>query len=224
MKKRYYYCYGWLLPLLLCLLTACGDDNDYHYPSVKLEFLTAFSGADGSLQSVLTDEGETLPVLEDKTGTRIKADTLVRIISNYAREATADGAFGARLYALGNVFSVLPKAADRFEEGIKQDPVEVSSIWMGRDYLNMLLDIREDGEHKLHFVEEQVVSDAAGHCDVSLTLYHEAAEKVASYSRRAYASVPLRQYAAEGVKKVSLHFSVYTYAGEVRTYDFEYAF
>lgn len=40
MKK---YCDWWLLPLLVCLLTGCGDD-DYHYPSVKLEFLTAFSG------------------------------------------------------------------------------------------------------------------------------------------------------------------------------------
>ena len=52
MKK---YCDWWLLPLLACLLTGCGDD-DYHYPSVKLEFLTAFSGADGYLRSVVTDD------------------------------------------------------------------------------------------------------------------------------------------------------------------------
>lgn len=50
MKK---YCDWWLLPLLACLLTGCGDD-DYHYPSVKLEFLTAFSGADGYLQLFLS--------------------------------------------------------------------------------------------------------------------------------------------------------------------------
>ena len=48
------YCGWWLLPLLACLLTGCGDD-DYHYPSVKREFLTAFWGADGYLQSVVTD-------------------------------------------------------------------------------------------------------------------------------------------------------------------------
>ena len=35
--------YYWLLfTLLVSLLTSCGDD-DYHYPSVKLEFMTAFS-------------------------------------------------------------------------------------------------------------------------------------------------------------------------------------
>ena len=77
------YCDWWLLPLLACLLTGCGDD-DYHYPSVKLEFLTAFSGAAGYLQSVVTDEGETLPVVEDKTKTNIEANASVRVISNYA--------------------------------------------------------------------------------------------------------------------------------------------
>ena len=74
MKK---YCDWWLLPLLACLLAGCGDD-DYHYPSVKLEFLTAFSGADGYLRSVVTDEGETLPVVEDKTKTKIEANASVR--------------------------------------------------------------------------------------------------------------------------------------------------
>ena len=94
MKK---YCDWWLLPLLACLLTGCGDD-DYHYPSVKLEFLTAFSGADGYLQSVVTDEGETLPVVEDKTKTNIEANASVRVISNYASEVTADGTAGAVLF------------------------------------------------------------------------------------------------------------------------------
>ena len=87
MKK---YCYWWILLLQVCLLAGCGDD-DYHYPSVKLEFLTAFAGPDGYLQSVVTDEGETLPVVEDKTKTKIEANASVRIISNYASEMTADG-------------------------------------------------------------------------------------------------------------------------------------
>ena len=82
--------------MLACLLAGCGDD-DYHYPSVKLEFLTAFSGADGYLRSVVTDEGETLPVVEDKTKTNIEANASVRVISNYASEVTADGTAGAVL-------------------------------------------------------------------------------------------------------------------------------
>ena len=31
----------WFLPVLVFMLVSCGDDDDYHYPSVKLDFLTA---------------------------------------------------------------------------------------------------------------------------------------------------------------------------------------
>lgn len=215
-------CYGWILPLLLCLMSAC-DDDKYHYPSVKLEFMTAFAGADGSLRSVLTDEGENLSVVEDRTNTRIDANASARIISNYALERAADGGPGARLYALSQVISGLPRTADKFEEGVKTDPLDVLSIWMGLDYLNMTLEVKEGGKHTLDFVEDEVTADAAtGCCDVCLTLYHEVEEKVASYTRRVYASLPLRQYAAEGVRNVTVHLSVHTYSGNVKTYNFDY--
>lgn len=216
------YRYAWLLPLLLCLLSACGDD-EYHYPSVKLEFLTAFAGADGSLQSVLTDEGETLPVMEDQTNTRIEANASVRIISNYAVEQATNGTTGARLYGLSEVFAKLPQSVDQFEGDVKTDPLDVTSIWMGLDYLNMMLEVKEGGKHTLGFVEDEVTVDAAiGQSEVRLTLYHQTEEKVSSYKRRAYASLPLRQYAAEGVQKVMVHLSVHTYSGAVKTYDFDY--
>lgn len=209
--------------MLACLLAACGGDEEYHYPSVKLEFLTAFSGADGYLQAVVTDEGETLPVVEDKTKTNIEANTSVRIISNYAREQAADGTVGAVLYALSGVFSVPPRTADKFEEGIRTEPADVLSIWMGHDYLNMMLEVKENGEHKFHFIEDEVTVDAASGCsEVHLTLYHDAKEEMASYTRRAYASVPLRQYAAEGIRKVTVRFGVHTYSGDFKTYEFVY--
>lgn len=219
MKK---YCYWWILLLQVCLLAGCGDD-DYHYPSVKLEFLTAFAGPDGYLQSVVTDEGETLPVVEDKTKTKIEANASVRIISNYASEMTADGTAGVVLYALNGVLSVTPRTADKFEEGVKTDPADMLAIWMGRDYLNMTLEVKENGEHKFHFVEDEVTVDAvAGRSEVHLTLYHDAKEEVQSYTRRAYASVPLRQYAVEGIREVMAHFSIRTYSGDIKTYDFVY--
>ena len=205
MKK---YCCGLFVAVVSCLSVSCGDD-DYHYPSVKLEFLTAFSGADGYLRSVVTDEGETLPVVEDKTKTKIEANASVRVISNYASEVTADGTAGAVLYALSGVLSVVPQTVDKFEEGVKTDP--------------MTLIVNENGEHKFHFIEDEVIVDTATGCsEVYLTLYHDAKEEVVSYTRRAYASVPLRQYAAEDIQKVMVHFSVHTYSGDIKTYDFVY--
>ena len=61
------HCCSLLVVLLSCLLASCGDD-DYRYPSVKQDFLTAFSGMDGRLESVLTDEGERLRIVEGASG------------------------------------------------------------------------------------------------------------------------------------------------------------
>lgn len=216
--------YCWLLfTLLVSLLSSCGDD-DYHYPSVKLEFLTAFSGADGSLQSVLTDEGEQYPVLENASKLTIDPNSFVRIVSNYEPVKAADGVAGVKLYAALGTISPFPLPADKFEDGVKTDPVELQSIWMGIDYLNLLLGIKaQDGKHLLHFIEDEVVKDkSTGLVTVHLTLYHDAANDVLAYTKRAYVSVPLWQYAEEGVKKVAVTMDINTYSGETKTFQFEY--
>ena len=63
-------------------MTACGDD-DYYYPSVKLEFVTVEAGEDGRIQTLIPDKGEALPVAEDRTGSTIAANTSRRVMSNY---------------------------------------------------------------------------------------------------------------------------------------------
>ena len=93
---------------------SCADDDDYHYPSVKLDFLTAQAGADGSLQSVLTDEGETLAIVEDASKTRIDANASARIVSNYGKADAADGISGVKLYAVLSAISPVPQSADKF--------------------------------------------------------------------------------------------------------------
>ena len=52
--------------------------------------------------------------------------------------------------------------------------------------------------------------------------YHDANGDVQAYTKRAYLSIPLRQYAVEGVKKISVHFSLNTYASGIKTYTFDY--
>lgn len=119
--------------------------------------------------------------------------------------------------------SPVPQPAGKFKEGIKTDPADVLSIWMGLDYLNITLSIKsQGGRHTFHFIEDEVVSDVeTGHKEVYLTLYHDAGHDT-GYTQRAYLSVPLRQYAAEAMEKVTVHFSLYTYSGEIKTYDFDY--
>lgn len=216
--------YYWLLfTLLVSLLTSCRDD-DYHYPSVKLEFMTAFSGEDGSLKSVLTDEGEQYPVLENASKLTIDPNSFVRIVSNYEPVKTVEGVAGVKLYAVLGTISPFPLPAEKFENGIKTDPVELQSIWMGIDYLNLLLGIKaQDGKHLLHFVEDEVVKEeSTGLVTVHLTLYHDATDDVLAYTKRAYVSVPLWQYAEEWVRKVTVTMDIKIYSGETKTYQFDY--
>ena len=78
---------------------------------MKQDFLTAFSGTDGRLESVLTDEGERLQIVEGASGLRVSADTAVRIVANYETLAIGDGdVAGAKLYALLQTVSPVPLA------------------------------------------------------------------------------------------------------------------
>lgn len=215
MKK---YCCGLLAVVWSWLLVSCGDD-DYYYPSVKQDFLTAFYGADGQLEAVQTDDGEKLRVVEDMSGSRADADVSVRIIANYETVLSDNEVAGVKLYALSQTISPVPLPADKFEEGIKTEPSEVQSIWRGQDYLNIVLEVRQQGQHLLHFVEDEVVIDeTGGRATVRLTLYHAVSSTVQDYGKRAYLSVPLKQYMVGGVQEVDVYFSVYTYSGCFKTY------
>jgi hypothetical protein len=205
------------LPALL--LTACGDKDDYHYPPVKQEFLTALVGVDG-IRDVLTDGGEHFVVVDDGSGISAPADTMLRIVTNYEAVTDEDGRQGVRLYSSIKAVSPLPRPAADFADGIRQDPAQVTSIRMGRSYLNVLLDIK--GQNKLHtfaFVEERVVTTATRRT-VSLLLYHDDGDDLQAYSKRAYLSVPLTQYEGDG-RQLTVEFSVMGYDGEIKKWVVE---
>ena len=48
--------------------------------------------------------------------------------------------------------------------------------------------------------DEAVVDENSGRVKVRLTLYHEVSSSVQDYGKRAYLSVPLKQYMTEGVR------------------------
>ena len=134
------------------------------------------------------------------------------------------GTNGVKLYAVLSAISPVPQSADKFKDGIKRDPADILSIWMGIDYLNIMLEIKsQNGKHSFHFIEDEVTTDKeAGTRTVRLSLYHDDGGDVQAYTKRAYASVPLRQYAEDGIDKVTIYFSLNTYSGKEVTYEFEY--
>ncbi|WP_175630938.1 NigD-like protein [Bacteroides acidifaciens] len=198
----------WLWGLLF-LMTACGDD-DYYYPPVKLEFVTVKAGGDGCIQTLIPDKGASLPVLEDRTRSAISPNTSRRVMSNY--EVLAEGVC---IYSLQSLITPEPKPEDDpvYKDGIKTDPVEMVSIWLGRNYLNMILNLKvSTGKgHVFGIVED--ISELETKGIVNMLLYHDANSDAEYYNRRAYISVPLEKYVdAENPDRViKIKFKYYKY-------------
>lgn len=205
--------YVTLLLGLLSLIASCSED-EYEYPSVRLEFVTVKAGADGRIQSLVPDKGTQLQVLEDRTKSSIAPNASRRVMSNYEVVST-DGVSAARIYSLQNIVTPEPKLADdpAFAGGLKTDPVGMTSIWMGRDYLNMILDIKvQGGKTHVFGIVEEGIEETDTERIVTLTLFHNANEDKEYYNRRAYISVPLTKYAIEGSDKaIQIQFKCYTY-------------
>lgn len=198
----------WLWGLLF-LMTACGDD-DYYYPSVQLEFVTVVAGEDGSIQTLIPDKGASLPVLEDRTGSAISPNTSRRVMSNY--EVLTGGVC---IYSLQSLITPDPKPEDDpvYKDGIKTDPVEMVSIWLGRNYLNMILNLKvSTGKgHVFGIVEDTSELETKG--IVNMLLYHDANSDAEYYNRRAYISVPLEKYvnAEKPDRVIKIKFKYYKY-------------
>ncbi len=209
-----------LVGCCIALLCACSGDK-YEYPSVKLELITIEAGSDGTLQTFVTDDGERLNVVEDKSQTVIEPHTRMRVLSNYASVNSGMKSGEGVIYAVGSIITGIPVSLSGIEGGMKTDPVTLQSIWMGEDYLNLVIWVKsQSGSHYFRFIEDEVVTDEQG-VTVDLSLYHDAAGDMEAYNKKAYISIPLRQYAEDAEGEIKICFTLHTYDGP-ETYCFDY--
>lgn len=204
----------WLWGLLL-LMAACGED-EYYYPPVKFEFVTVVAGEDGRIQTLIPDKGEPLPVSEDLTGSTISPNTSGRALSNY--EVLSEGKVAtAKIYSLQGL--IIPEIVSKDKPEFKgegDDPVEMVSIWMGRNYLNMILNLNVTTAkgHVFGIVED--ISKLASDGVITIQLYHDARSDIGFYDRRGYISIPLLAYAdkTNPSRAIKIKFKYYTYGKE----------
>lgn len=206
----------------LLVIYSCSNKNDYEYPPVKMEYLSADIGSDGTVSSILTDDETRYLVVENLSSFNSVADSTIRVVSYYEIETVADSISGVKIYAMSKAVAPLPESRVEFGNGVKTDPVDVVGIWMGRNYLNIILNVKvNNGVHYFNFVEDTVYT-VARKKTVSLELYHDARNDSMYYWRRAYLSVPLSQYATSGVDSVMIDFRLYQYNGKEKTYQLKY--
>ncbi len=111
------------------------------------------------------------------------------------------------------------KGADdpAFEGGLKYDPVDVASIWLGRDYLNMILNVKlnvNGGKQHVFRHSWKYLSEFETNGTVNMLLYHDANGDEEYYNRRAYLLCSAINNIADAEnpgQKITIKFKYYTY-------------
>lgn len=203
------------------LLSSCKGSND-NYPSVQLEFVTGQTSDNGQLRAIITDKNKTYTVSKDRTNKTYETNKKIRIVANYALDVV-NGDSTADVYAATAAIATIPQTSDKFANGIKNDPAEVLSIWQGRNYLNIVLNVLAQSQaHTFAFIEQSATIESDGRYHVSLLLYHDSNNDLKAYTKRAYLSIPLIQYAGTNQKGGIITFWLYTNDGTLKSYVFDY--
>lgn len=176
----------------ICCLSACKGDDDYVYPEVQTEFVCLQTDETGTGVRLQTDKGETYSIQSYSGLEGLVPDTVYRAVSVFKLLPEVDE---VQLYSCRSIVSPNPLRAGAFQTGIKTDPVDIQSLWLSGNYLNMVLLIPvKEGKHAFHFVDEGVEAANGGKKILDLRLYHDNNNDYAAFTNRAYLSVPLHKY------------------------------
>lgn len=196
--------------LLIFCLVGCesfeDDENEGNYPSLYTDMLCVATAEDGTLNTVILDNGEQYDVSAQKL-TSDASGTILRCRASYTLSAGK-----LKLQSIANVFSEKAYPAEAFYtivDGvalhdpslIPRDPVKLISMWKSGGYINLHLGVLTTGNgiHAYAFCR-----DSEG----AYSLVHQRPQEDAeSYTGHLYLSMPIPQ----GVEHLS--FSVYTYDG-----------
>ena len=195
------------------------DKGEGQYSYLRGDFVEAYIGADKNMVSLMTDEGETLPLSQPYTAKWItRSDTVYRCMLYYNKVREANGQYVAEPISVLEVPcpKVVPLA--ELETEMKTDPVKFESAWMGKNgrYLNLNLIVKtasqEDEEvfQRLGIVQDTIITNLDATRTCCLRLYHDQGGVPEYYSANSYASILTSQIPADSVR-----ISINTYSGVV---------
>ena len=188
------------------------DKGDGQYSYLRGDFAEALVGADKEIVSLMTDEGETLPLTQPYTAKWItRPDTIYRCMLYYNKVRDSKGQYVAEAISVGEVPCPLIVPLSELEVEMKTDPVKFESAWMSKTgrYVNLSFSLKtgksEDDEavHSLRVVQD-------GTATSYLRLYHDQGGVPEYYSTQAYASIITSEIPADSVS-----ITINTYTGTV---------
>ena len=211
--------------LLLCMLLWEGcKEEDYVYPNVVTEFIGVQTDHEGTISQLVADNGTVYPVLQRDGRGGLVADTLYRTVSIYEPIVQEEGkGTAAQLYSCQLVLSMDPVAEAAFKGNIKTDPVDIQSIWLSGNYVNMILLVQyKDQTHAYHFIDEGFTPNEDGTQTLNLRLYHDRRNDYEAFTKQVYLSVPLKNYLQLLRKGDKIRFSLNTYKEQETYREFDY--
>lgn len=215
------------ITFLLCLLLITGSckEETYVYPNVITEFIDIKTDESGTITQLIADNGKHYRVQPREGLSGLQADTLYRTLSIYQflTENTGQTEPEVMLYSSRTVISPYPVKASEWKGDIHTDPVDIQSIWLSGNYVNLIVDIkRKDQKHAFHFIEDSIATSSQGIRTLYLRLYHNNNHDYEAFTDPTYLSVPLNRYQNILHSGDKIRFSLNTYQ-EGQTYrEFTY--
>jgi hypothetical protein len=215
--------FSFLLPPFSFLVTSCTQDGydkgEGQYSYLRGDFVEAYIGADKNMVSLITDEGETLPLSQPYTAKWItRSDTVYRCMLYYNKVRDSKGQDVAEPISVGEVPCPVIIPLSKLEVEMKTDPVKFESAWMSKTgkYINLSFALKtgstedEEAIHSLRVVQDTILTNPDGTSTSYLRLYHDQGGVPDYYSTQVYASLITSEILAD-----SACISINTYKGIV---------
>ena len=200
-----------LVFIVVCLLCGCEQDayekGEGKYSLMRGDFVEAQINGNKQVMSVITDDGEQLPLTEPYTAKWItKADTVYRCMLFYNKLKSL-GRQTAEIVSMAQVPCPMVKPLKDFDREFRTDPVKFESLWLSKSakYLNIYLQLKtgvtEDTSavQKLAILSDTIITNPDGRRTHRLLLHHDQNRVPEYYSTKAYISIPTQKLDADSV-------------------------
>lgn len=205
------------------VLMACTQDGydkgDGQYSLMTGEFVEAYADQYKNITYIVNDDGEQYPLLSSYTASWVKtADSTYRCRTYYKKVMQLDGSAKADIISIGLLPTLKLAPPDKFEDGVKTDPVNFESIWRSKTgkYINLSLHLMtgvaddEDAVQSLGLVDDGTVTRTDGKRVRCVRLYHDQGNVPEYYTTKAYSC-----FALEDIDADSVQITLNTYKGTI---------
>ena len=215
MKNRVVYI-GSFIALLL--LNACDKNDNYIYPSVILDFLTATTNSKGAADTITTDKNLTYKINADYSHQTLTANATQRVVAYYAvdKQASTDSTGLARIYSMEKIISSAPRVGNYVWS---KDPVTIQSVWLSGHWINLTLGIMmKNGKHLMAFIQgdNEIIN---GQRVINVEVSHDKNGDIEAFTDIVYMSIPLSAYETEYPNGFTINVLIPTDSGII-TYSF----